>query len=95
MLTTASLSPAPIFAFSRISFGSTIWPLSSTLTIDSTLQQLIISDAQQGPFLPTDVTNKPQATTVASEYLIFSDKSEYADIRERELLRFDQRKQAK
>jgi len=35
-----------------------------------------MSDAQQGPFLPSDVTNKPQASTVSSEYLILSDKSD-------------------
>src|SRR4030043_2361579 len=40
-LTTASLSPALIFALSLISLGSTIWPRSSTLTNESTLQQFV------------------------------------------------------
>jgi hypothetical protein len=39
-LTSANLSPARMFALSLISFGSTIWPRSSTLTNDSTLQPL-------------------------------------------------------
>src|SRR4030065_1988162 len=37
-LTTASLSPALIFAFSLTSFGSTICPLPSIVITDSTLQ---------------------------------------------------------
>lgn len=40
-LVTASLSPALIPAFSLRSLGSTIWPRSSTLIIDSTWQQLV------------------------------------------------------
>jgi hypothetical protein len=39
-LTSANLSPGLILAFSLKSFGSTIWPLSSMLIRDSTLQQL-------------------------------------------------------
>lgn len=39
-LISASLSPVPIPAFCRTSFGSTIWPRSSTLRTASTVQHV-------------------------------------------------------
>jgi len=65
-LITASLSPGWIPAFSLKSFGSTIWPRSSTLTRDSTLQQLFPPPSVQPIFLfieisPLDSTFHPDA----------------------------------
>src|SRR5512137_1945841 len=72
MLTTASLSPAFIFAFSLISLGSTICPRSSTLTIDSTLQQLTMPASQQASFWSSTITSAPLGISVYSDYLNLS-----------------------
>src|SRR5512145_1065880 len=49
-LIRASLSPVPIPAFSRISFGSTICPRSSTLNMASTLQPGLHPHPSEGSF---------------------------------------------
>ena len=70
-LITASLSPGFMPAFSRSSFGNTIWPRSSTVTTDSTWQQAAFPVLQHDAFF-TFAINHPLFchTPLQTEYLI-------------------------
>src|SRR5512139_2569575 len=77
-LTSASLSPVWISAFSLISLGSTICPRSSTLINDSTLQQLngLPSSAKRDPVLLLFPILPPPSKSYRAEQ---SDKSDLSD----------------